>query len=85
MPEAPRSPSRSPMTSINGRTVARSRSGKQEYVISEPYRNKEFRSEYSPLRRQVNNQNPGARASRELATPTIAGCKWINVKTNFFC
>src|ERR1700677_813270 len=73
MPAAHSSPSRSPMTSIKGRTVARSSSAKEAYVISEPRRKIEFRSEYSPLRRQVNCQNPGANAKKQLAMPTIAG------------
>src|ERR1700683_1353837 len=75
MPEAQRSPNRSPMTSIKGRTVARSWSGKWAYVISEPKRKSEFRSEYSPLRKHVNSQNPGAKTSKQLAMQTIAGCK----------
>jgi hypothetical protein len=63
------------MTSIKGLTLARSWTGKCAYVISEPKRKREFRTEYSPLRNHVNSQNPGAKTSKHLAMQTIAGCK----------
>src|ERR1700689_5303469 len=75
MPAAPRSPSRSPMTAIKGLPVAGSWSGKCAYVISEPKRKREFRSEYSPLREHVNSQNAGAKTSKNRAMQTMGGGK----------